>query len=144
MGRRSRSDARQAFLMPIIDTSAWIEFLRGTGSRTNLEVRELIGYDAQICDPVRMELLAGARDEEHVTQLEKLLARAAVIKTESVDYDNAATIYRACRKLGVTIRAQVDCLIAAIAIRTNTKLLHQDTDFDAIAKVTTLRTHGAK
>ncbi len=130
--------------MPIIDTSAWIEFLRGTGSRTNLKVRELIDYDAQICDPVRMELLAGARDEEHVTQLEKLLARAAVIKTESVDYDNAATIYRACRKLGVTIRAQVDCLIAAIAIRTNTKLLHQDTDFDVIAKVTTLLIHGAK
>ena len=71
--------------MPLIDTSAWIEFLRGTGSRTNLKVRELIGYDAQICDPVRMELLAGARDEKHVAQLEKLLARATVIKTESID-----------------------------------------------------------
>ena len=91
--------------MPIIDTSAWIEFLRGTGSRTNLKVRELIDYDAQICDPVRMELLAGARDQQHVTQLEKLLARATTIKTEPVDYDNAAAIYRACRKLGVTIRA---------------------------------------
>ncbi len=130
--------------MPLIDTSAWIEYLRGTGSRTNLEVRELIGYDAQICDPVRMELLAGARDGKHVTQLEKLLARATVIKTESVDYDNAAAIYRACRKLGITIRAQVDCLIAAIVIRTDTSLLHNDSEFDAIAQVTKIKIHGAK
>ncbi len=125
--------------MPIIDTSAWIEYLRGTGSRTNLEVRELIGYDALICDPVRMELLAGARDEKHVAQLEKFLASTTVIKTESIDYDNAAAIYRACRKLGLTIRAQIDCLIAAIAIRTDTDLLHNDSDFDAIAQVTKLK-----
>ena len=125
--------------MPIIDTSAWIEYLRGTGSRTNLEVRELIGYDAQICDPVRMELLAGARDEQRVAQLEKFLASTTVIKTESIDYDNAAAIYRACRKLGLTIRTQIDCLIAAIAIRTDTDLLHNDSDFDAIAQVTKLK-----
>ncbi len=130
--------------MPLIDTSAWIEYLRDTNSRACNEVDRLLKLNPEICDVIRMEILAGARDDEHVTQLEKLLARAAVIKTESVDYENAATIYRACRKLGVTIRAQVDCLIAAIAIRTNTKLLHQDTDFDVIAKVTTLRIHGAK
>jgi hypothetical protein len=58
--------------------------------------------------------------------------------------DNAAAIYRACRKLGVTIRAQIDCLIAAIAIRTNTKLIHHDSDFDAIAQVTKLKIHAAK
>ncbi len=125
--------------MPIIDTSAWIEYLRGTGSRTNLEVRELIGYDALICDPVRMELLAGARDEQHVAQLEKFLASTTVIKIESIDYDNAAAIYRACRKLGLTIRTHIDCLIAAIAIRTDTDLLHNDSDFDAIAQVTKLK-----
>ena len=129
--------------MPLIDTSAWIEYLRGTGSQTNLKVRELIGFDAQVCDAVRMELLAGARDEQHVTQLEKLLARATVIKTESIDYDNAAAIYRACRRLGLTIRTHIDCLIAAIAIRTNTKIIHHDSDFDAIAQVTKLKIHVA-
>jgi predicted nucleic acid-binding protein len=125
--------------MPIIDTSAWIEYLRWTGSRTNLKVREIIDFDAQICDPVRMELLAGARDEQHVAQLEKFLARASVINTESIDYDNAAAIYRACRRLGLTIRTHIDCLIAAIAIRTDTTLLHNDSDFDAIAQVTKLK-----
>ena len=130
--------------MSLIDTSAWIEYLRKTGSRTNIEVRRTLNIDAQICDVIRMEILAGARDQQHVTQLEKLLARATTIKTEPVDYDNAAAIYRACRKLGVTIRAQIDCLIAAIAIRTNTKIIHHDSDFDAIAQVTKLRVHPAK
>ena len=130
--------------MSLIDTSAWIEYLRKTGSRTNIEVRRTLNIDAQICDVIRMEILAGARDQQHVTQLEKLLARATTIKTEPVDYDNAAAIYRACRKLGVTIRAQIDCLIAAIAIRTNTRIIHHDSDFDAIAQVTKLKIHPAK
>ena len=130
--------------MSLIDTSAWIEYLRKTGSRTNVEVRRTLNIDAQICDVIRMEILAGARDQQHVTQLEKLLARATTIKIEPVDYDNAAAIYRACRKLGVTIRAQIDCLIAAIAIRTNTKIIHHDSDFDAIAQVTKLKIHPAK
>ena len=130
--------------MSLIDTSAWIEYLRQTGSRTNFEVRRMLNNDAQICDVIRMEILAGARDKQHVAQLEKLLARATTIKTEPVDYDNAAAIYRACRKLGVTIRAQIDCLIAAIAIRTNTKIIHHDSDFDAIAQVTKLKIHPAK
>ena len=130
--------------MPLIDTSAWVEYLRDSNSATCNEVDRLLNFEPAICDPVRMELLAGARDEQHVTQLEKLLARATVIKTESIDYDNAAAIYRACRRLGLTIRTHVDCLIAAIAIRTRTELLHNDSDFDAIAKVTMLRIRTAE
>jgi len=130
--------------MSLIDTSAWIEYLRQTGSRANIEVRQTLNVEAEICDVIRMEILAGARDQQHLTQLERLLARATTIKTEPVDYDNAAAIYRACRKLGVTIRAQIDCLIAAIAIRTKTKLIHHDSDFDAIAQITKLKIYDAK
>ena len=130
--------------MPLIDTSAWVEYLRDSDSATCNEVERLLNFEPALCDAIRMELLAGARDEKHVAQLEKLLARATVIKTESIDYDNAAAIYRACRKFGLTIRTHVDCLIAAIAIRTNTTLLHNDSDFDAIAQVTKIKFHGAK
>ena len=125
--------------MALIDTSAWVEYLRDSDSATCNEVERQLDFEPALCDAIRMELLAGARDEKHVAQLEKLLARAKVIKTESVDYDNAAAIYRACRKLGLTIRTQIDCLIAAIAIRTDTDLLHNDSDFVAIAQVTKLK-----
>ena len=130
--------------MTLIDTSAWVEYLRDSNSATCNEVDRLLNSELALCDAIRMELLAGARDEQHVAQIEKLLARATVIKTESIDYDNAAAIYRACRKLGLTIRTHIDCLIAAIAIRTRTELLHSDSDFDAIAKVTMLRIRTAE
>lgn len=130
--------------MTLIDTSAWVEYLRDSNSATCNEVDRLLNSELALCDAVRVELLAGARDEQHVAQIEKLLARATVIKTESIDYDNAAAIYRACRKLGLTIRTHIDCLIAAIAIRTRTELLHSDSDFDAIAKVTMLRIRTAE
>ncbi len=130
--------------MPLIDTSAWVEYLRNSDSVTCNEVDRLLNFEPALCDAIRMELLAGARDEQHVAQLEKFLARTTVIKTESIDYDNAAAIYRACRRLGLTIRTHIDCLIAAIAIRTDTDLLHNDSDFDAIAQVTKLKIYVTK
>ena len=47
--------------MILIDTSAWIEFLRDTGSATCNRVEALLESEIAICDAVRMEVLAGAR-----------------------------------------------------------------------------------
>jgi hypothetical protein len=129
--------------MPLIDTSAWIEFLRKTGSETNIEMRNVLTRRHHICDAVTMEILSGARDDANAQSLKRLLSRATVIETKPIDYQNAASIYRACRKVGITVRTQIDCLIAAIAIRTGTPLLHQDSDFIAIAQITKLKMHSA-
>ncbi|HEY3942441.1 MAG TPA: PIN domain-containing protein [Acidimicrobiales bacterium] len=51
--------------MFLVDTSTWIEFLLDTGSPTCQRVDELLGEEIATCHPVRMELLAGARDEQH-------------------------------------------------------------------------------
>jgi predicted nucleic acid-binding protein len=59
----------------LIDTSAWIEFLRDTGSSTCRRVHELLDDDVAITDAIRMEVLAGARDDAHLAQLRGLLAR---------------------------------------------------------------------
>lgn len=126
----------------LIDTSAWIEFLRATGSPTHLAVRRAIGDGADIwtCDPVTMEVLAGGRSEHHVTELRGLLARATLVRTTAADWDDAARIYRSGRRQGVTIRKLVDCLIAAIALRADQPVLHNDVDFESIAQVVPLRT----
>jgi len=124
----------------LVDTSAWIEYLRATGSATNVAVRDRIRTDARlvICDPVVMEVLAGGRSEEHVVELRGLLARAELVPTMPTDWDDAARIYRAGRRQGVTIRKLMDCLIAAIALRRGEPVLHDDADFDAIARVVPL------
>ncbi len=48
-------------------------------------------------------------------------------------------IYFLCRKKGLTIGSAIDCLIAQTAIENNLFLLHNDTDFDRIAKVVDLK-----
>ena len=78
--------------MILIDTSAWIEFLRDTGSPACERVDKLLGSRIATCDAVRMEVLAGARDQEHLQQLRQLLARATMLPTESIDYDTAAAL----------------------------------------------------
>ncbi len=97
--------------------------------------------EVAVSDVIRMEILAGARDEAHLTTLRRLLARATVIHTLPTDYDDAAALYRHCRRRGETVRKLVDCLIAAVAIRANVAVLHKDADFDALARHTELRVH---
>lgn len=120
--------------MTLIDTSAWIEFLRDTGSPVCRRVDDLLAVEVATCDAVRMELLAGARDERHLQQLRRLLARATLLPTEPVDYDAAASLYRTCRQRGHTVRKLIDCLIAAVAMRGNVPVLHLDADFDILAR----------
>ena len=129
--------------MILVDTSAWIEFLHDTGSPTCQAVDRLLGDDLAICDPVAMEVLAGARDEHHLAQLRGLLGRATMLPTTPADYDAAASLYRACRVRGETVRKLIDCLIAAVAIRAGAEVLHADADFAAIARHTDLQLHPA-
>jgi predicted nucleic acid-binding protein len=122
----------------LVDSSAWIEFLRDTGSPACLRVDELLGADIAICEPVWMEILAGARDDRHLSDLRRLLATAALLSTEPVDFEEAAALYRVCRRSGETPRKLIDCLIAAIAIRVGASVLHADADFDVLARHTDL------
>jgi predicted nucleic acid-binding protein len=130
--------------MILVDTSAWVEFLRDAGSPTCARVEELLAEEIATCDPVRMELLAGARDERHLRALRGLLARATTIETVPIDYEDAATLYRTCRLGGETVRKLIDCLIAAHAMRTRLPLLHADTDFDVLARHTGLVLDGPR
>jgi len=129
--------------MIVVDTSAWIEFLRDTGSSVCNSVDCLLDADLAICDAISMEILAGARDEHHLAQLRGLLGRATMLPTTPADYDHAAALYRACRRRGETVRKLIDCLIAAVAIKADAELLHADIDFATLARHTSLHTHSA-
>ena len=122
--------------MILADTSAWLEFLRATGSEANLRIRALIeGDQLATTDVVLMEVLAGARDDGHRDRLRALLARCQFVPIAGPrDYEDAADIYRACRAAGHTVRALTDCLIASVAVRAGLAVLHADRDFDAIAR----------
>ena len=122
--------------MILPDSSAWIEFQRATGSPTHIRLRAAIEADEPLATTglVMLEVLAGARDERQARELRRLFNRCKLLRLqEPSDQEAAAALYRACRRGGQTIRKLPDCLIAAVAIRAATELLHQDGDFDAIA-----------
>jgi predicted nucleic acid-binding protein len=129
----------------LVDTSAWIEFLRGTQSDVHHAVRQLLEADAdvQTTDVVVMEVLAGARSDDHLDRLRRLLARCHHLPVRGLgDYETAASLYVHCRRRGSTVRALTDCLIAAVALRTDHAVLHADRDFDVLARHTGLRTYS--
>ena len=127
--------------MILVDTSAWIEFLRDTGSWVCDEVDRLLATDLAVSDAVRMEVLAGARDENHLRQLRGLLGRATVLPTEPLDYETAASLYRTCRRSGETVRKMIDCLIGAVAVRHHASTHHADADFSTLARHTPVEVH---
>ncbi len=120
--------------MTLVDTSAWVEFLRDTGSPACISVDRLLDDEIAVCDPIRMEVMAGARDDRHLMSLRRLLARATVLATGPGDYDQAAALHRRCRAQGETVRKLIDCLIAAVAIREDVAVLHCDSDFEVLAR----------
>ena len=124
--------------MILIDISGWVEFLRDTPSPICQRVDDLLAEGFVVCEPIRMEVLAGARDERHLNDLRRLLARGTLITTEPTDYEEAASLYRVCRRNGATVRKMIDCLIASIAIRSRAPLLHADSDFDVLSQHTPL------
>jgi predicted nucleic acid-binding protein len=102
----------------------------------------LLGTDALLAttEPIVMEVLAGARDDGHLRMLRRLVLGCQMIPLRGLaDYEEAAAVYRTCRRAGLTVRRLVDCLIATVAISANAPLFHADTDFDLIAQRTTLR-----
>jgi predicted nucleic acid-binding protein len=121
----------------LVDSSAWVEFQRATGSRADRWLTAAIEADEPLATMglILLEILAGARDEQQARDLRRLLDRCRFLPVEDpFDFESAAALYRACRREGITIRRLPDCLIAAVAIRTETPLLHQNADFDAIAR----------
>ncbi|MCQ3808685.1 MAG: PIN domain nuclease [Acidimicrobiia bacterium] len=127
--------------MILIDSSAWIDFLRDAPGVTANAVEAALDGEATICDVISMEVLAGARDDAQEVSRRGLLARATVIPTEPTDYDLAAVLYRTCRRRGETVRKLIDCLIASVAIKSGLQLLHSDRDFNALARHTPLEIH---
>ena len=129
----------------LADTSAWVEYLRGTGSPAHLQLRRLIADEAAVAttEVVVMELLAGASDDEELARLSRLLGRFELLPVEGLaDYEAAAELYRRCRRADETVRKLTDCLIAVVAIRAGAALLHRDQNFEVIARHAPLRVAG--
>lgn len=130
--------------MILVDTSAWIEYDRATGSAVDLRVSELIATDGPIAadgpiavtEPVVTEVLAGARSVDRQADLRRLLPRFHLDRFDvGADFDDATHIYRRCRRAGITPRAMTDGMIVSVAWRRGAILLAHDADPERVASV---------
>jgi predicted nucleic acid-binding protein len=129
----------------LVDTSAWVEFDRATGSPVDLRLSQLIATSDEVAvtEPILMEVLAGAKDDARERDLRRLLLRFRLLRFDAaIDFEGAARIYRTCRRAGVTPRRMVDCMIVAVAARHEATLLSADADLARVAEVLGLPTDG--
>ena len=127
--------------MTLIDTSAWVEFLRATGSATHQRLKAILESGGEILttEPVALELLAGVNSPADRIRVKRTLAACRLVSIQNAaDWEDAASIYLACRRSGATPGELLDCLIAAVAIRAGVPVLTQGRDFELIAEHTPL------
>lgn len=127
--------------MILVDTSVWIDFLRGVASKQRRALHKLIeeGEDICITGVVLTEILQGVKEDKFFQKLKEYLLRFPLYNPAGIEtYIRAAELYRRCRKKGKTVKRTIDCLIAAVCIENNLALLHKDSDFNQLAKCTEL------
>jgi len=128
--------------MILVDTSVWVDFLRGEKSGTGRTLRRLIEdeEDLALTGIILTEILQGVRDDGDFQALQSYFLEFPIYQPRGLEtYLKAARIYRDCRKKGKTVRKTVDCIIAAVCLEHGLTLLHQDADFDRIAACTGLK-----
>jgi len=126
----------------LVDTSVWIDFLKGKNTPHRNILHQLIATEEDICITgiILTEILQGILDEKESIEMKKYLLEFPVYNPEGIaTYIEASNIYKKCAKKGKTVRKTIDCLISAVAIENNLILFHNDRDFDTIANCTDLK-----
>ena len=119
--------------MVIVDTTVWIDYLRGTDTPEadwldqQSSVRRIGLLDLMLC-----EILQGLPTDAEAERVLSVLRRCQIEQTGGVDLAvSAARNYRSLRARDRTVRRTIDCLIATFCIEHGHALLHADRDFDS-------------
>ncbi|MDN5864049.1 MAG: PIN domain-containing protein [Gammaproteobacteria bacterium] len=125
--------------MYLADTSAWIEYTRPKPRRVGLLLRDFLKADTAVfvAGVIVQELLQGARDELQCRRLGNWLQpqRWVAPTDDFTTHAEAGRLYARCRWQGFTPRSSNDCLIAQLAIEHDLVLLHDDAEFEEIARI---------
>ncbi len=118
--------------MLLVDSSVWIDYFNGRSTlSTDYLDAALATQPVMIGDLILAEVLQGFREDAQFEQALAMLGRlpqANMLNTALAV--QSALNYRRLRRLGVTVRKTIDCLIATFAISAGCELLHDDSDFD--------------
>jgi predicted nucleic acid-binding protein len=118
--------------MVIVDASVLIDYLDGRTTRhTEWLDRQSELERIGVTSLTQVEVLQGIRTDEAFLVALQLLNSFEIFEIgSSVLAIASARNYRSLRKMGITIRNTIDCLIATFCIEEDHVLLHNDRDFD--------------
>ena len=129
--------------MILVDTSILIPFFKGLKEEGIQKLRMILqqGIPFGINSLIFQEVLQGSGSEKEYMALKQYLEtqRFYHLKHPVESFAKAAKIYMDGRKKGVTVRSTIDCLIVQTALEHDLLLLHEDRDFDEIAKIVPLK-----
>jgi len=127
--------------MVLVDTTVWIDFFADRNDPHVATLQDLIENeeDLSLCGVILAEVLQGIRSDADFVKTKRYLGDLIFLPMRQATFLRAAELYKSLRKKGITIRKPVDCMIASVAIEYNIQLLHNDRDFDHIAKRSKLR-----
>src|SRR4051812_7220550 len=117
--------------MKLVDTSAWLEFLRRKGDPA---VKQIVGRLLQADQiaftcPIRFELLSGVKPNEE-SDLEQAFALSHHFPFTQDDWREAAVLERRLRVKGLNIPRN-DLFVATVAIREKIPVVCRDAHFEA-------------
>jgi predicted nucleic acid-binding protein len=120
----------------VVDSSVWIGYFRGSVTKQTEMLDHLLESELlAVGDSILLEVLQGLADEGDFEAARRVLSRLIVVELGGPEMAiQAARHYRTLRRLGVTVRKTIDCLIATCCIQRGYRLLHNDRDFDVYAK----------
>lgn len=117
----------------LIDTCAWIDFLRARRGALGDRVEQALADDtAVLCGVMVTELLQCAKGDKEKQQLEFLFANVPCLAVQPSDWQSAGTALQALRLRGVTLHL-TDALIAAVARREGVPVLTVDAHFQHLS-----------
>lgn len=111
-----------------MDTSAWIDFFRGTDPLAGKVDEALETGDAALCGPVLLELRRGFKTSRERSLVLPLLESCHYLADPDDLWTAAGDLGFHLGRSGVTVKS-LDLLIAAIAITHSVALLTGDRDF---------------
>ncbi len=115
----------------LIDTSVWVDALRGRRREVTEAVRDLVSNDRVVtCDVVVAELRLGLRENERARVL-GFLDAVPRVGVDASDWDAAGDAGARLRTRGVTLPL-TDLLIARVCLRHGFKLLASDDHFRSV------------
>jgi predicted nucleic acid-binding protein len=118
----------------LIDSSAWIHFFNQTSPRHIAAVRRALTEDkACTCGVIITEVLRGVRNSKERKLLLEHFSLLEYFELEMQDYFDAAENAFELKKKGWTTKT-IDLLIACIALKNDLVLIHDDRDFEFMAK----------